>query len=68
MAIKDLVAPGFIGTSTIEFIVTRGLGSASVSAAGGGAWRFESEDLSIPRFTVEDMSVPKFTTETIKRS
>jgi len=29
MAIKDLIVPGFVGTSTIEFIVTRGFGSAN---------------------------------------
>ena len=26
MAIKDLIVPAFVGTSTIEFIVTRGMG------------------------------------------
>lgn len=29
MAIKDLIGPGFVGTATIEFIVTRGLGAAA---------------------------------------
>ena len=29
MPIKDLVAPGFVGTSTIRWIVTRGLGSVT---------------------------------------
>ena len=28
MAIKDLIGPGFIGTNSIEFIVTRGMGVA----------------------------------------
>ncbi len=27
MPIKDLIGPGFVGTATIEFIVTRGMGS-----------------------------------------
>jgi hypothetical protein len=77
MAIKDLVAPGFVGTSSIKFIVTRGVLGATTSV-GGGAWRFESEDFSVPKFTIEDMnassllsedmSVPKFTTESLKRS
>ncbi len=30
MAIKDIIGPGFVGTATIEYIVTRGL----ISAAG----------------------------------
>ena len=30
MAIKDLIGPGFVGTSTVKFIVARGLGSAPV--------------------------------------
>lgn len=25
MAIKDIIGPGFVGTATIEYIVTRGL-------------------------------------------
>ena len=29
MAIKDLIGPSFVGTSTIKWIVTRGLGSGS---------------------------------------
>ena len=30
MAIKDLIGPSFVGTETIEFIVTRGLGVSDV--------------------------------------
>ena len=77
MAIKDLVAPGFVGTSSIKFIVTRGILGAP-APIGTGAWRFESEDLSVPKFIredmdtpslwSEDMSVPKFTIESLKRS
>jgi len=77
MAIKDLVAPGFIGTSSIKFIVTRGV-LGSPDPVGTGAWSFESEDFSVPKFTIEDittssmfredMSVPKFTKESLKRS
>ena len=33
MPIKDLIGPGFVGTSTIEFIVTRGMGSAEAVTA-----------------------------------
>jgi hypothetical protein len=29
MAIKDLIVPAFVGTNTIEFIVTRGMGTSS---------------------------------------
>lgn len=29
MAIKDLIGPGFIGGNTVEFIVTRGMGTAA---------------------------------------
>ena len=64
MAIKDLVAPGFVGTSSIKFIVTRGV----LGAPGTGAWRFENEDFSVPKFVIEDMSVSKFITESLKRS
>jgi len=67
MAIKDLVAPGFVGTSSIKFIVTRGV-LGSPDPVGTGAWRFESEDFSVPKFVIEDMSVSKFTTESLKRS
>ena len=77
MAIKDLVAPGFIGTSSIKFIVTRGV-LGTPDPIGTGAWSFENEDFSSPKFTIEDMdtpsmfredmSVPKFTKESLKRS
>jgi len=77
MAIKDLVAPGFIGTTSIKFIVTRGILGAP-TLIGTGAWSFESEDFSVPKFTIEDiavssllsedMSVSKFTIESLKRS
>ncbi|MDB4263163.1 hypothetical protein N9842_03050 [Porticoccaceae bacterium] len=67
MAIKDLVAPGFVGTSSIKFIVTRGVLGAP-ALVGTGAWRFENEDFSVPKFVIEDMSVSKFTTESLKRS
>jgi len=30
MAIKDLIGPGFVGTSTVRFIVARGLGAVAV--------------------------------------
>lgn len=35
MAIKDIIGPGFVGTSTIKFIVTRGfsIGEADVTSA-----------------------------------
>tara|TARA_R100001594_G_scaffold68059_1_gene102368 strand:- start:12524 stop:12940 length:417 start_codon:yes stop_codon:yes gene_type:complete len=29
MPIKDLIGPGFIGNNTVEFIVTRGMGTAA---------------------------------------
>ena len=32
MPIKDLIGPGFIGTNTIEFIVTRGMGAAATTS------------------------------------
>lgn len=77
MAIKDLVAPGFIGTSSIKFIVTRGV-LGTPDPIGTGAWRFESEDLRFPKFKYEDIStpsllnedlrVPNFKNESIKRS
>ena len=37
MAIKDIIVPAFVGTDTIEFIVTRGMGvGASVSTPDPG--------------------------------
>ena len=30
MAIKDIIGPGFVGTDTVEWIVTRGFASSSV--------------------------------------
>ena len=32
MPIKDVIVPGFIGTDTIEFIVTRGMGAAATTS------------------------------------
>ena len=33
MAIKDLIGPGFVGTATVKWIVTRGLTPGAAAAA-----------------------------------
>jgi len=44
MAIKDIIVPGFVGTDTIKWIVTRGLSLGAVAdewtpvSPGSGSW------------------------------
>ena len=53
MAQKDFIGPGFIGSDTIKFIITRGFGSSAkgwameslmVFLVAGGARRFSPAD------------------------
>ena len=41
MPIKDVIGPGFVGSNTVKFIVTRGMGAASSTAH----YYFESNHL-----------------------
>ena len=54
MAVKDLIGPGFIGTSTVKFVVTRGLSllpPPPPSTGGQPATSIEMSDLEFTKIS-----------------
>ena len=77
MAIRDLVVPAFLSTSTVDFVVLRGMSTnPDVTGTGTGVVTFESESITRPRIKTESLTTsslisegftaPQFKSETLK--
>jgi len=66
MAIRDLIVPAFLSTSTVSAIVRRGLSAnPDVEGTGTGLVTFENEDFTHPRMKTESLTTSRIKNETL---
>ena len=69
MAIRDLVVPAFLSTSTVDFVVLRGMSTnPDVTGTGTGVVTFESENITHPRIKTESLTISSLTSEAFTTS